>query len=205
MELLEAGRRKGLDPFVEAGADTPQRMQGEIVGVQPVGVTREWPSEAEEPHCDDRRGQRENRRPFGCARDEVSRGGHQGDSEDDRERSERDGDAVRETRIPDSASRRRRVFTRRPPRRTRRGFQLEPYDAVAACGELFAMCDEQERAPAQEAIDRVADDLGALGIEVRRRLVEDQQGAFRRNARANPIRRIWPGESGRPPSPTTVS
>ena len=91
-ELLEAGRRKGLDPFVEAGADTPECSQGEVVGVQAVRVTRERPSEAEEPHRDDRRGQRENRRPFGCARDEVARGGHQADAEDDRERSESDGD-----------------------------------------------------------------------------------------------------------------
>ena len=46
--------------------------------------------------------------------------------------------------------------------------------------------------------------LDARGVEVGRRLVEDRRAARRRrNARASPIRRRSPGDSGRPPSPTT--
>ena len=49
-------------------------------------------------------------------------------------------------------------------------------DAVGAPGELRAVRDEEDGASLPQPLDRRADELGALGIEVRRRLVEDDEG-----------------------------
>ena len=63
--------------------------------------------------------------------------------------------------------RRRRGSTIRP--------SCEPYDPVGPRGELGAVGDQQHRAPGPKPLDRLADELGALRIEVGGRLVEDHE------------------------------
>ena len=88
-ESLELRRGEGLDSRVEALADPAETPQREIVRRQPLEVAGERTRQPEEPDDDDRDGEREDGRLLRGARDQVARGRHQSDAEDDRERAER--------------------------------------------------------------------------------------------------------------------
>jgi hypothetical protein len=83
--------------------------------------------------------------------------------------------------------------------------RLEPDHAVGPRLQLGSMRDEEDGAPGEQALDRRAHRLGARRVEVGGRTSRITSGASRRNARASAIRRTCPADSGRPPSPTTVS
>ena len=103
---LELCRRERLDALVDARADPRERSQREIVPPEPVKVASERPCDAEEAHSDDRHREGENRRLLRSSRDQVARGSHQADPEQDRERAEQDreqhapGGKPRETEQP---------------------------------------------------------------------------------------------------------
>ena len=67
------------------------------------------------------------------------------------------------------------------------------------------MDDQQDGSAGPKPLDCVAHERGARRIEVRGRLVEDHERrvAEKRAREGDPLE--LPAESGRPPSPTTVS
>ena len=176
------------------------------MGPEPVGVSRDRTSEAEEAHGHDRRGQREDGRTFGGARDQIAGGGHQRDAEDDRQRPERRRDRdPGDAEIPDSASRRRRTPSRdRLHERPRRRPLSSRTTRSAAGGELWAVGDQQDACGwRRQLIDRVARrSRRSSGSRFAVGSSRTTNGASRRNARASAIRWVCPAESGRPPSPT---
>ena len=64
---LELRRRERLDPLVEAGSNSAERAQGEVVRREAVEVAGEWPGEAEEADGDDRHREGEDRGLLGGA------------------------------------------------------------------------------------------------------------------------------------------
>ena len=173
---LELCRRERLDALEEARPCLSERAQGDVVRDEPLEVARQRPGQAEEADRDDRHRQRKDRRPFGGARDQVARRRHERDAEADRESAEDDRErhpshrhaGEREQAPEGSHQAVSGVADGDPP-------ALEPYDAVSPGGKLRAVGDEEHRASLPQPFDRLADELGAVRIEVGGGLVEDHE------------------------------
>ena len=174
---LELGRRERLDPLVEAPADPTERAQREVVRDEPIEITAERPGEPEEANGDDRHREGQDRRLLGGSRDQVAGRRQQGDAEADGERAERARRARRAT-AGTSAS-----VTRRPSVRIRRPSTLastiRPAASVTtrsarrASSGRWAM--RRTVRPSRSRSTASTDELGAFGVEIRRRLVENHE------------------------------
>src|SRR5215467_14865253 len=76
---------------------------------------------------------------------------------------------------------------------------LDPHDAVTAGRKLRRVRDDQHRAATSVAVDRSGDTVRARGVEVCRRLIEDDKGRFAQEGTREPESADLP-ERERPPS-----
>ena len=114
--------------------------------------------------------------------------------------------ATRRAGIPASATAGAGSRSRRSRRSADDPARLEPHDAVGPAGELGPVGDEQHRPARRRSRSTASATIAALaGSRLAVGSSRTTSGASRRNARASAIRCRCPAESGRPPSPTTVS
>ena len=148
---------------------------------EPVDVPGERAREPEEPHGDDRDGQREDGGSLRGARDQVPGGRHQPDAEQDRQGAEHDGDARRGSRASPTARAAGGGGSSRDASTSGVGRLaiLDPHDAVAVGGELGTMGDQQQRAATPEPSIAAATSSALSRVEVRGRLVEDRRAGRR--------------------------
>ena len=173
---LELRRREGLDALEEACPCLSERTEGDVVRDEPLEVARQRPGQAEEADRDDRHRQRKDRRPFGGARDQVARRRHERDAEADRERAERDRERYPSGRYAgerEQAPEGSHQAVSGSPAAIRPSWSRTI--AVSPGGKLRAVGDEEHRAPLPQPFHRLADDLGAVRIEVGGGLVEDHE------------------------------
>ena len=202
---LELRGRERLEARVEARADPAQRAEREVVPDEPVEVARERAGEPEEAHRDDRDGEREDGRLLRRARDQVAGGRHQRDAERDGERAEED----REGCAPARDARDRDESPQGPHAASRAGSTMRPASRAtirsarrASSGRCTMSRTERpprNRSTASPTSSALTGSRFAVGSS------RMTSGASRRKARARASRCTWPAESGRPPSPTTVS
>ena len=183
---LELGRGERLDPLVEARADAAERPQGEVVRDEPVEVAHDRPREPEEANGDDRHGQREDRRLLGGPRDEVARGRHQRDAEADGERAEA---APRAPRAGRARPRTRAVAGASASGGLHRGALDDPalderHDSIGGARKLGPVGDQEDRSVVRELLDGLGDEVGVLGVEVRRSARRGSRAARRAGTRA---------------------
>ena len=177
--------RERLDPLVEARRIRPSARQRESCETSRSSVAGERPREPEETHEDDRHRQREDRRPLGCARDQVA-GRRDQRRRRTRPRARRARPRARRGArgIPEKASSRRSVAVmRRPPRLDDPAvFSRTTRSACAASSGRWAISSTVR--PAPQPLDRLADELRARGSRFGGRLVQDRRARRRGGTRA---------------------
>ena len=205
--VAELRGRERLDGVVHPDARPPQSAQSQVVRREPLEVPGKGPREAEEPHADDGDGEREHSGTLCGSGDQIARRRHEADAAEHRRRAERDGERKALARDLGDARAAGVRSSCRPPLSEDDGLAgLEHDDPVGVPRQLRPVRDEQDGVAVPEPFDGVADELRALRVEVRGRLVEYRRAARREGTRARArCRRRSPADSGRPPSPTTVS
>ena len=174
---LELRRRQRLDLPVDAHAHAAQDAQREVVRGEPLEIAGQRPREPEEAHPDDGHRQRQDRRALGGARDQVPRGGHEPRPEDDREGAERGGERgprARRVREGEQAAQGRGHAAHRAGTATAAPASSRTMrSACATTSGRWAMSSTVRPAPSR--CDGAAHVLHAGGIEIGRRLVEDDE------------------------------